>query len=116
MTARQPETVARVLPTPVDQAIRLLLLTCVLAGAGCFGTSHLYYSQASVQSQERVRVPTYAHNWVWGLVHGDDVVMGAACGQNGVATVDVEHTLGDWIWFIFSFGIYDRTTITFTCQ
>jgi hypothetical protein len=96
--------------------LRILVLASLIGSAGCFGSTHLYYSQASVQSDQRLKVPAATHNWVWGLIHGQDVVMGAACGQNGVATIEVEHTLPDWLWFIFTVGFYNRTSVTFTCQ
>ena len=104
-------------PENAGPVLRALVLTLTLATAGCFGTTHLYYSQASLQGQEdRVKVTDKTYNWLWGLVDGRGAVMGAACGTNGVATVEVEHGIGDWLWFVFTAGIYDRTTVTFSCQ
>jgi len=94
----------------------LLAAAVTLLGAGCFGTTRLYYSQASIRNPDRLKVTGSTHNWIWGLIDGKGAVMGAACGTNGVATVDVEHTLGDWVWFVLTVGIYNQTTVTFTCQ
>jgi hypothetical protein len=67
-------------------------------------------------SPSSVTVRQNVHNWVWGLIPGDSAVMGAACGQNGVASIAVEHGLGDWTLFILTAGIYTRSTVVFTCQ
>jgi hypothetical protein len=96
----------------MKRAALLLLLTT----SGCFGTTHVYYSQASVATAHSVTVKAVTHNWLWGLVDGDAVVMGAACGQNGVAAIDVEHGIVDWILFGVTFGIYARSSVVFTCQ
>jgi hypothetical protein len=91
-------------------------LGTALITTGCFGTTNLSYSMASMKTRDPIKVTTTTHNWIWGLVDGQGYIMGAACGTNGVATVQVEHTLGDWLYFVFTAGIYARTTVTFTCQ
>lgn len=96
--------------------MKLVAFFVFLSTSGCFGTTRLYYSQASVATERSVLVKAVTHNWLWGLVDGDAVVMGAACGQNGVASIDVEHGIVDWVLFAVTFGLYARSTVVFTCQ
>jgi hypothetical protein len=96
--------------------MKLVALLLLLSTSGCFGTTHLYYSQASVAQEHSIKVKSVTHNWLWGLADGDAVVMGAACGQNGVASIDVEHGIVDWLLYGVTLGLYARSTVTFTCQ
>jgi hypothetical protein len=96
--------------------MKTIALVSLLA-SGCFGTTKLDYSLASrQQAQKGLEMTVTTHNWLLGLVDGDAVVMGAACGQRGVATVRVEQGFIDWTIFVCSLGIYDRTTVVFTCE
>jgi hypothetical protein len=96
--------------------MKLVALLLLLTTSGCFGTTRLYYSQASMATPHTIVVKSVTHNWLWGLVDGDAVVMGAACGQNGVAAIDVQHGIVDWLLFGVTFGLYARSTVVFTCE
>jgi hypothetical protein len=95
---------------------KFAILVAAVGMAGCFGTTHLYYSDASLQNAARATATVETHNWVLGLIDGQGQNMGGVCGMKGVATVDVEHTIGDWLFFALTVGIYNRTTVTFSCN
>ncbi len=95
------------------------LALIALLSSGCFGTTKLDYSLAGQQKQMFQRgyeSKTTTHNWFYGLIDGDSVLMGAACGQRGVSSIRVEQGFMDWALFCVTFGIYDRTTVVFTCE
>lgn len=96
--------------------LKIVVLMVLIGTGGCFGTTRLYYSQASLANESPVKVKGRTSNWFWGLAKGKSAIMGAACGQNGVASIEVEHGAGDWLFYIFTLGLYARTTVTFTCQ
>lgn len=93
-----------------------IMMLAALINVNCFGTTRLYYSQASLVNPSPVKVKGSTTNWFWGLVNGRSAIMGTACGQNGVASIEVQHAVGDWLFFIFTLGLYARTSVTFTCQ
>jgi len=88
------------------------LLVC----AGCMGTIHVNDSRVVKQFQSNHLYEHTSAAWFWGFSSPGDVNVGGDCGSNGMASVEVERTWGDWISTICTVGIRSPTTVRVICK
>lgn len=105
-----------------DWAAVCVLAVTMATASGCFGTTHIYYAGNSRRMDKSLTTSVTVNNWFWGLSSPESALINghlnvaAYCGSTGFATMDVEHTIGDYLGYVFTLGIWAPTTVHLTCQ
>jgi hypothetical protein len=102
----------------MDKAMIRKAICCgaLLVCAGCMGTIRVSDSRVAQQFQANHPYEHTTAAWFWGLSSPDSVTVAGDCGSNGMATVEIERTVGDWISMICTLGIRSPVTVRVVCK
>ncbi len=104
-------------PNSSNRSGSILLLGLILVGlGGCFGTTRLHYAENSLAATRSHVTEVSRASLFWGLSQPASINIAQYCGTSGVATIQVDHTIGDWALAVVTFGVYSPTTVSLTCQ
>jgi hypothetical protein len=86
-----------------------LAAVCLLASA-CY---HQIVQTGRTPGTTVVQKPWTA-TWAWGLVAAQPIDVSQQC-RNGIATVDTQLTVPNWLATLVTLGIYSPRSVTVTC-